>query len=197
MKRIGLILKEEREAQGLSLEDIADRTKIHIEKLRAIEANDFKSLPAKVFAKGLIKSYARELKIDEKIINDSCNQEFEDTTLSTTTAPQPEPIFEDEDDEKRPVGRFQAPNSFFIVVAVATTVILSLFIYATVSKINSYSKEETTPQQIDLIPSAEKINAEPEEDTEKEVPLKEEPLEEKKEPVKEAPTPKKLSLIHI
>ena len=135
MKRIGDLLKETRKSQNLSLEDIAQSTKIHINKLRAIEEHDYDNLPSKVFIKGLIRSYARELKIDKDVVTELCDQEFSESQQLPQPAPVSTPAIEDEDDDKRSVGRFQAPSSFFVFLGVVVVVVLVLFIYATVSKI--------------------------------------------------------------
>ena len=60
----GQLLRRVREARGLELSQIADRTKITMTYLRAIEDEDFASAPAAVYLRGFIKTVARELKID-------------------------------------------------------------------------------------------------------------------------------------
>lgn len=51
--------------QGLSLEQIAETTKISIRFLRAIEAEDFKELPGGIFSTSYLKQYAAAVKFDE------------------------------------------------------------------------------------------------------------------------------------
>lgn len=65
-KTIGELLAEERKKAGLSLEAMAAQTRVKIEFLQAIERNDFTQLPAAVFVKGFISSYARALELDPK-----------------------------------------------------------------------------------------------------------------------------------
>lgn len=152
MKKIGTLLKETRESQGLTIEQVAQKTKIHAHKLSAIENSDYKALPAKVFVKGLIRSYARELKLDEKMIQDICDQEFDEKEVApqiTHTVTHP-PIIEEEDADRKLVGRFQAPSSFFLIAGIFVTVILLGFIYVTVSKIQSYTKEESVNLSVDI-----------------------------------------------
>jgi cytoskeleton protein RodZ len=57
-------LKARREALGLSLADVYQRTRISVVYLQAIENNDFHLLPVPVYAKNFIKTYARALGID-------------------------------------------------------------------------------------------------------------------------------------
>jgi cytoskeleton protein RodZ len=57
-------LRHARERLGLSLRDIADRTKIRTTILDAIENNDVDHLPPPIFARGFVKAYAREVGLD-------------------------------------------------------------------------------------------------------------------------------------
>ena len=54
----GSYLKSERELRGVTLEEVATKTKIHIRFLRALEENLFDKLPGEVFIKGYIRSIA-------------------------------------------------------------------------------------------------------------------------------------------
>lgn len=60
----GDLLRQAREAWGLSLEAVAKRTRIQTRSLAAIEAEDFPALPARVFVRGFVMAYARELRLD-------------------------------------------------------------------------------------------------------------------------------------
>lgn len=61
---IGQILKEEREAKNLTLDDIQDMTKIQKRYLQAIEDNEFHRLPGRFYARAFIKEYALVLGLD-------------------------------------------------------------------------------------------------------------------------------------
>lgn len=61
-------LKAKREALGLSLKDVFRRTRVSVAYLEAIENGDFHLLPESIYAKNFIKSYARVLDIDGKLI---------------------------------------------------------------------------------------------------------------------------------
>lgn len=63
-REIGAQLKEGREAQRLSLEDVGARLKVAPNKLVAIEAGDVSSLTDVTFAKGVMRAYARTLQIN-------------------------------------------------------------------------------------------------------------------------------------
>lgn len=60
----GSLLRKVRESQGTELEEIASRTKISLSHLRALEAEDFSSLPAAVYTRGFVQEVAKCLSLD-------------------------------------------------------------------------------------------------------------------------------------
>lgn len=64
IRTIGEILKQAREEQKLSLEEIVLLTKVRLKYLAAIEADHFDILPSPVQIKGFVRSYARALNLD-------------------------------------------------------------------------------------------------------------------------------------
>lgn len=54
-----------RHNRGLSLEQIAQSTKISVRALRAIEEGDFKKLPGGIYNTSYIRQYARAIEFDE------------------------------------------------------------------------------------------------------------------------------------
>lgn len=63
---IGKKLRQAREAKGMSLPEAANRTKLRIESLLALENEAFDDLPSLAYARGFLKIYARELGLDGK-----------------------------------------------------------------------------------------------------------------------------------
>lgn len=63
MGNIGNILKKSRKAQGKTLEEINEQTKISLEHLNLLEKNDYSFLP-ETYVKSFIKSYAITLGLD-------------------------------------------------------------------------------------------------------------------------------------
>lgn len=63
---VGEFFRQVRETKGLSLDDVASKTRIHPDFLRALEEGNFSKLPDQVFAKGFVRSYARSLGLDEE-----------------------------------------------------------------------------------------------------------------------------------
>jgi len=60
----GDLLRQAREARGLTLEQMANTSKIAIYYLRDLEAEEYDELPAKVYVKGYLKQIAKLLKLD-------------------------------------------------------------------------------------------------------------------------------------
>jgi cytoskeleton protein RodZ len=55
---LGILLRKERERQGLSIRDIMDATKISRRNLSALEDGDVRALPHPVYLKGYVRNYA-------------------------------------------------------------------------------------------------------------------------------------------
>ena len=58
-------LADARAAKGLSLDDIADETRIPLRHLHAIETGDYKALPSPTYAVGFVRAFARVVDRDE------------------------------------------------------------------------------------------------------------------------------------
>jgi cytoskeleton protein RodZ len=67
-KSTGDKLREAREALGLTLADIANRTRVPMRHLEAIEQGEFGAMHSSTYAIGFAKSYARAVGLDEKAI---------------------------------------------------------------------------------------------------------------------------------
>lgn len=66
----GQTLRRLREFRGLSLDELADATKIRRAYLAAIEAQDFESLPSRVYLRGFLTQIARVLRVDKTRLAD-------------------------------------------------------------------------------------------------------------------------------
>jgi len=65
---IGEQLRQERLRQGLSLDELAQRTRISLRSLESIEADAFDRLPGLIFARNFVRLYATELKLDPEAL---------------------------------------------------------------------------------------------------------------------------------
>lgn len=85
--RAGRKLSEARRQRGWTLDEVADRIRVRKEFLEALEEMNVKLLPGKAYALAFLRSYARELGIDEKAIVDQFQDECALTRDDDTAKP--------------------------------------------------------------------------------------------------------------
>ena len=73
---VGERLKAAREQKKLSLEDIADQTRIPLRHLQNLEAGDWSNLPAPTYTIGFAKSYASAVGLDRTEIGEDLRAEM-------------------------------------------------------------------------------------------------------------------------
>ena len=66
MESIGEFFKQVRETKGLTIDEVAAKTRIRTDFVKALEDGNFAKLPDQVFARGFVRSYARSLGLDEE-----------------------------------------------------------------------------------------------------------------------------------
>jgi flagellar biosynthesis protein FlhG len=66
----GQVIRRVREACGVTIEELAERTKVSKSYLRAIEEQELDDLPARVYLRGFLTQIARVLKVDQKRLAD-------------------------------------------------------------------------------------------------------------------------------
>ncbi|MFB0872994.1 MULTISPECIES: helix-turn-helix domain-containing protein [unclassified Sphingobium] len=88
----GATLRAAREAQGLSLSDVATRTRIAQRQLEAIERDDYAALPGIPYAVGFARAYARTIGMDEVAIAADVRRAVNDSDLGTTRYEAFEPV---------------------------------------------------------------------------------------------------------
>jgi cytoskeleton protein RodZ len=88
---VGRELADARRRLGFSLEDVAARTKIKVERLRAIEATDPAQLPPPVYLRGFLREYAATVRLDPEETSERYLNELGNSTaaaaLSTVSHP--------------------------------------------------------------------------------------------------------------
>jgi cytoskeleton protein RodZ len=65
MESIGEFFRQVRETKGLTIDEVASKTRIRTDFVKALEDGNFARLPDQVFARGFVRSYARSLGLDE------------------------------------------------------------------------------------------------------------------------------------
>jgi cytoskeleton protein RodZ len=73
---VGQALRAAREHAGLSLNEVADRLKLSLRQLDAIERDDFEALPGPTFVRGFVRNYARFLEIDPAPLMEALDVHF-------------------------------------------------------------------------------------------------------------------------
>ncbi|GGE64991.1 helix-turn-helix domain-containing protein [Priestia taiwanensis] len=173
MTELGQVLKEAREAKGISLDELQESTKIQKRYLVSIEKGNFNVLPGDFYVRAFIKQYADAVGLDSK--------QLIENHFSTT--PNTIPQTEDKEEKEEPVltrkEKVSVKNSkvmdyiprILVVSAIIGVLVAAWFIFqAKAPTVNNV--EQPKP----------KTNAT---EVEKPAEPKEEPKEEKKEEEKE------------
>jgi cytoskeleton protein RodZ len=63
-RAVGATLKQHRDAQKLSIQDVATRMRLDPRVIESLEADDFEALPAALYVRGYLRSYAKVLNLD-------------------------------------------------------------------------------------------------------------------------------------
>lgn len=66
MESVGEFFRQVRETKGLTVDEVASKTRIRTDFVKALEDGNFAKLPDQVFARGFVRSYARSLGLDEE-----------------------------------------------------------------------------------------------------------------------------------
>lgn len=66
---LGTLLEKARLKQGLTIEEMSDRTKIRPQFLQAIEGDNYHLLPGEAYVKPFIRTYAKALGLNDEILS--------------------------------------------------------------------------------------------------------------------------------
>lgn len=119
LESVGARLMRAREAMGQSRAQMAAITKIPERHLAEIESNNFAALPARTYAVGFSRSYAKALGLDDKEIVDAVRAELAMHEPAPTRAL---PAFEPGDPARVPAARF----AWFAALAALVVVIAGI-----------------------------------------------------------------------
>ncbi len=86
LRSLGDVLRQAREAQALSIEEVESRTRIRAKFIDALESGDFAVLPSTAHAKGFLRNYAQFLQLDVEQIVEQFS-ELTGTGARAVTAP--------------------------------------------------------------------------------------------------------------
>jgi cytoskeletal protein RodZ len=133
MESVGQFLRRQREARGMSLEEIARATRVPLASMERLEAGQFDELPGEVFVRGFLKSYARavEIPIDEALARYTASRRVAWVTPLPISSAPPRPARS---------GRF----------GVAIAFVLLLFLFALALSIVLKPRSNDMPQELSM-----------------------------------------------
>ena len=76
MSTVAEQLRQAREAKNLTVEQVAEMTKLRTDHVRALEEGRFDVFSAIIYIRGSVKAYAKAMKLDEKILLDTLTEEL-------------------------------------------------------------------------------------------------------------------------
>ncbi|HEY3158631.1 MAG TPA: helix-turn-helix domain-containing protein [Vicinamibacterales bacterium] len=119
----GSRMRQAREQRGISLRQIAERTKISVSALEALERNDISRLPGGIFSRAFVRSYAAEIGADpEQMVREFLSQFPHDSV----TAGSPHVLIDDGSRGTRRVDPRALMIVFTLVLVAAAIIFWSL-----------------------------------------------------------------------
>lgn len=141
-------LKRAREARGLSLAQISAQTRIPERHLAAIEQGNFSALPARTYAVGFSRSYAKAVGLDDTAIANAVRGELAEQYVEPVRRP---PSFEPGDPARVPPRRLAWLAALAALVLVVAGLIYWRSYFLPGGELPSILSEETAaPQQADV-----------------------------------------------
>lgn len=142
-KSAGAILKAEREKQSMTLNDVADKTRITLRHLEAIENSHYSKLPGKTYIVGFAKAYARAVGLNDA---DIAAQLREELALSDDVPSRHVETYEPAAASSVP------PKALAWTVAIIAGIALSAFVIWRVAQLDG------TPSSDDAVEISEETN---------------------------------------
>jgi len=133
---VGDELRAAREARGLSLVDIAERTRIPQRHLSAIETSDYANLPAATYSAGFVRTYARLLGLDAADLSQRFRAEL---TQNGSREPRRQEMYE-------PADPARVPSRGLVWVTLLVAILLGLgYLYWRGSQLENPAEVATAP----------------------------------------------------
>ncbi|MCB0347206.1 MAG: helix-turn-helix domain-containing protein [Bdellovibrionales bacterium] len=123
MKETGNTLKNARLKQNISLEEVAQATKIKVQTIVALEDGDLEKLPKKAFIRGFVRTYAGFLKLNVNELLDTFHKEMGSTQkqslLQSNDSLSDDPAVQFANSKRNPFTR-----GVFVVVIAAIVIVI-------------------------------------------------------------------------
>ena len=126
-KTVGELLRIAREKTGLSQGEIASRLRMGIKQVRALEQDDYLSLPKGTFLRGFVRNFAKEVAVAPDValrLLAETHQEAASITASVVVMPSQQNI-----SVPTPGGQLATPRARVLIAAVIVTLILAIAWY--------------------------------------------------------------------
>lgn len=118
MFEMGATLRQAREQRGLRLEDVAETTRIRIKFLAALEDERLGELPAEVYARAFVRTYAELLGLDGELYAAELSARLE-ASRPPPPPPPPEPRFRLPMPDRRALTMVGAAGGLLLIALVA------------------------------------------------------------------------------
>jgi cytoskeleton protein RodZ len=128
MTGLGAYLRELRERQGLSIDELSRATRVLHHYLEALESDDYRSLPAPVFARGFIRAYCQAVGVPPDEALARYEQHIFPRRREATSLVAPPPP--DQQARAAAVERRQGRTRSAVLVSFASLLILGAALYA-------------------------------------------------------------------
>jgi len=135
MASIGQELRRERELRGISLKEISNSTKINLRFLRALEEDQLDMLPGDFFTKGIIRTYANYIGLDEDAV---MNKYYETMQLQEQALEE-----ESKQEEIRITANHKIKNAIRLAILVFLILVIPFCLYFIFQK-----KEPAVPPEL-------------------------------------------------
>ncbi len=138
MASLGQELKRERELRGIPLKEMAESTKINLRFLSFLEEDRFDALPGKFFTRGIIRTYAGYLGLEEHTILNMYQETLEQKD-------QPREVTVKERSSKESGDRSRKIFSYSAMALFLTAVLVIFFILIQKNEPESAAAQSTPP----------------------------------------------------
>jgi hypothetical protein len=110
---IGATLRDARRRYGLEVREVEERTKIRARYIRALENEDWETLPAPAYVRGFLRTYGQLLGLDGEMLADEYRRTYGEGPAATSAAAA-EPLLS----ERRRPGDRRPPSRGLIIAAI-------------------------------------------------------------------------------
>ena len=116
---IGAALRDARRRYGMEVREVEERTKIRAKYIRALENEDWATLPAPAYVRGFLRTYGQMLGLDGEMLVDEYRRRYGDAEAAAGSPPSESPL-----SGRQPSGARRFPRVAVIIAALVGIVVL-------------------------------------------------------------------------